>query len=58
MNGFDCQEYERLKTKVKDSDLELELRGDMIFIVTCGGFSSVKEAFSYMCGYENGRVRK
>lgn len=57
MNGYDCQRYEKLKLKVDDAGLTLELKGDQIFISLCGGFISVSDAFWYMCGYEHGKSK-
>lgn len=54
MDGYDCQLYERLQEKVRAAGFEMEIRGRNIFILSCGGFENVNDAYQYMCGYERG----
>ena len=59
MNGWDIQLYERMKDKAQDLGIVVKPSYDKILFFTSdgrtlGGFENVKEAFSYLCGYQYG----
>ena len=61
MDGYDAQLYNLSLRKAKNNGLQITTSGKKVCLeriedgASMGAYDTVKELFSYLCGYESGR---
>ena len=62
MDGFDAREYGAVLKKISELGMEMATQGALFCLKkggeTLGNFKSIAELYSFLLGYEAGRVAK